>query len=172
MDYSYHHLLQHLDNGASRFAKYKKKQSCPEVPGAEHDDVAQQQPAISDVDNCTTQFEKCALEKALEDCRKALEDCRAQFKKCVLKKAHTKPTTDELNVIRDHMRQFISSEQEFFSMFQIYFDEFNPEFATKFKYMLNNDCDEIIKWMKDSLFPFGEQLVKWCDGGANGNLST
>ena len=31
---------------------------------------------------------------------------------------------------------------------------------------------KIIKLMKYSLFPFGEQLVKWCDGGANGNLST
>jgi hypothetical protein len=102
--------------------------------------------------------------------RAQVEYYQAAFKNSVLKKGHTKPTTDELNFVRDHMRQFNSSDQEFFAMFQTHFGTHNPQFAIKFKCMLNDDSNEVIKWMKDSLIPFGKQLLSWCDGGIDKTL--
>ena len=80
------------------------------------------------------------------------------------------------------MRLLYSSEEETFSRFHLYFKKRDIKFATKFKCMLDNEYDPVIEWMKNSLIPFGEQLLIWCDGDGgdtleqslyrcNGNLS-
>jgi hypothetical protein len=130
------------------------------------DNVAQ----IQSSDQQTTASELEYYKAQLEYYKAQVEYYKAACKNSVLKKGHANPTTDELNFVRDHMRQFNSSEQEFFSMFQNYFDDNNPKFATKFKYMLNNGGDDLIEWMRDSLIPFGKQLLNWCDGGSDNTL--
>ncbi len=171
LDFAYHHLLQNMDDGSRRFKKYKDASKIS----------ALSQTKVNDVDQTQSSNQPTAV-SFVENYRDEAEDYKAQFKKSVLKKSHTNPTANELNLVRDHMRQFNSSEHDFFSMFQNYFDEYNPKFAVKFQYMLNTDGDEVIKWMKNSLLPFGKQLVDWCDGGrdktldqslycCNGNLS-
>jgi hypothetical protein len=125
LDYAYHQLLQHMDNGSRRFAKcYVKK------IGAKPSEI----------------------------------DYKAEFMKLVLKKGHTNPSAAALNLVRDRMRLLYSSEQEIFSQFQIYFDENDTNFATQFKSMLEDECNSNIIWMKDSLIPFGKELLNWSAG--------
>ncbi len=177
LDYAYHHLLQHMDNASRRYKKFNDAKKCGKSTSFKNDDGAQIQSSsllkdddvIQDQSSneqiASSDLENYADYKAQAEYYKAqAEYYKAQFKNSVMKKGHANPTTDELNFVRDHMRQFNSSEHEFFSMLQNHLREHNAKFATRFNYMMNNDCDGIIDWIKDSLIPFGKQLLNWCDG--------
>ncbi len=148
MDHAYYHLLEHMDNGTSRFAKFKKKKIDITISAPKHCDVSQ---IHQSKDECFTATD--------------VKDFRDEYKKLVLKKGRATPSSVELSAVRDYMRQLYSSEQDIFSRFQTYFDEKNPQYAAKFKCMLNNVHDPAIKWMTESLIPFGEHLQSWCDSG-------
>jgi hypothetical protein len=176
LDYAYYHLLQYMDDGSKRFKKFHEAKMLGKSSQKKEDDVAQSEK--EDVaqsgkkdDVAQTQSSNHQTTASDVECDRAqVEYYQAAFKNSVLKKGHANPTTDELNFVRDHMRQFNSSDQEFFAMFQTHFGTHNPQFAIKFKYMLNDDCNEVIKWMKDCLIPFGKQLLSWCDGGRDKTL--
>ena len=189
LDYAYYHLLQYMDDGSKRFKKFheakmlgkslQKKENDVAQSGKKEDDVAQSGKKEDDVaqsgkkEDDVAQIQSSNQQTTASDVeydRAQVDYYQAAFKSSVLKKGHTKPTTDELNFVRDHMRQFNSSDQEFFAMFQTHFGTHNPQFAIKFKCMLNDDSNEVIKWMKDSLIPFGKQLLSWCDGGRDKTL--
>ena len=142
LDYAYCQLLRNMDSGSTRFARYKIEKDKKEKG---HDNV---------------QIESTNPQTTVSEI-----DYKAEFTKYVLKKGHTNPSTAALHCVREHMRSLYSTEQETFSHFQCYFNEYDTDFATRFQNMTNNNDDPDMKWMRDSLIPFGKELLNWCDGG-------
>ena len=160
MDYAYNHLLQHMDNGSSRFAKFKAAKIYSEPlqnDAAVEPKSSNQQSTEADM-NQTELITQQSTEDAVE--------YRSLFEEIVLNKGDTITPTAALNCVRESMQLMYSSEQETFRRFQSYFHKKDHIFAAQFKNMLDNKNDPVIKWMKYSLVPFGKELLNWC--GADG----
>jgi hypothetical protein len=165
MDYAYSHLLQHMDNGSSRFAKCKAAKNYSEPlqnDAAVKTELTTQQLTEADM-NQTELITQQSNEDAV--------DYRSLFEEIVLNKGDRVPPIAALNCVRENMQLMYSSEQETFCRFQSYFDKKDHIFAAQFKNMLDNKDDIVIKWMKDLLVPFGKELLNWCGGGGEGTLN-
>ena len=136
-----------MDKGTSRYKKHRVKttREISEVSPNENADVVMQNQQL-----------QLSTEANIDYC--------AEFKAYVFKKGHTNASLAALNCVREQMRFLYSSEAETFCQFRNYFQEYDIEFAMKYNDLLENDSP-VIQWMKDSLIPFGKQLLKWCDGG-------
>ena len=186
LDCAYQHLLQHMDSASSRFTKCrdaKSKSRLDEnvvVHQHQHNYLKTNEDETSSARTDPSSCEKgiiktlyasvykliaCAINTYLYQCILGDVDYEAEFIRSVLKKGRSNASTAALNCVRQHIVNLYSSEQETFAQLQIYLDKSDKTFATRLKCMFDNDCDPVIRWMKDSLIPFGKQLLNWCDNG-------
>jgi hypothetical protein len=140
-----------MDNGSSRFAKFSMRKAAKLLFEQKSQDKDE---AIVPIESTSQQSTEADV------------DYRAEFMGNVLRKYGTNASAAAIKIVREKMRLLYSSEQNTLSCFLIYFEQHVTKFnfAEKFKYMLDTPYDPVIQWMKDSLIPFGKQLLSWCDG--------
>jgi hypothetical protein len=122
------------------------------------------------MDNGSSRYKKCNDAKIHSATQPLTEHAVASFEEIVLNKGDVIAPTAALNCVRNHMRLLYSSEQETFRQFQNYFENKDPIFASQFKIHSENEYDSVKKWMKNSLIPFGKELLDWCCGGSEAKL--
>ena len=140
-----------MDNGSSRFAKFSKCKVAKLLDAEKSQET----------DETIVPIESTSQQSTEDDI-----DYRAEFMGNVLRKYGTNASTATIKIVREQMRLLYSSEQYTLSCFLMYFEQHGTKFkfAPKLKDMLDKPFDPVIQWMKDSLIPFGKQLLHWCDG--------